>query len=440
MSTFTTMQMALSGIRAQSRAMEDISGNIANVRTTAFKRFDTSFAEMVSALSSTSQPAPGGVTTRTRANSLIVGEIQNTGSKTAMALNGEGFFPVRAGDGSAAYTRRGDFAVADAGAGLLQLVNGAGLALKPDKEENTLPITINRNATQRGAATSEVTYKLNLPSVPKTALYDPTVPGSELLAPELSRDITGADLGAFLQQTVVGGSLPIHNEGGDQLALEFRWGKLSGAPDGDKWALFYLSDKGAVDGQPIWSKAGEYEFTDNQLSGVLDQTGAQSPLTGLQIANLMVEGEAIGPVRLVHGNGGVTQFADSRGTPVPTALSQNGYPPGVHQEVSIGPEGQVMQLFTNGRSEEIGRVQLYNFANPDALERGSGGELRWREEAGGPKEISSNKLVTGAIEGSNIDLPHEFSMLILTQQAYSASTRVISAADDMMKGALDELR
>jgi flagellar hook protein FlgE len=288
--------------------------------------------------------------------------------------------------------------------------------------------------------TSEIGYKLNLPLTPKTGRYDRDVPGSEYLSPELNKNITAADVGPFLGQTLSGGSLPIHDAGGGKLDLEFRWGKLSGAPNPDKWALFYLRDQGAADGQTMWSKAGEYEFAGSQLSAVRDAADAESPLDSLVIEDLTVKGEVIGPVRLLHGPSGVTQFADARGQPVPTTLTQDGYSRGEHTGISIGPEGQVMQAFSNGINVEVAKIQLYNFANPEGLERGDGGELLYNTTAGQPTDIAADDLVTGALEGSNIDLPHEFSMLILTQQAYSASTRMISAADEMMKGALDEMR
>ena len=48
MGIFGAMTTAVGGLRAQSYALENISGNIANSQTTAFKRVDTSFSDLVS--------------------------------------------------------------------------------------------------------------------------------------------------------------------------------------------------------------------------------------------------------------------------------------------------------------------------------------------------------------------------------------------------------
>ena len=50
------------------------------------------------------------------------------------------------------------------------------------------------------------------------------------------------------------------------------------------------------------------------------------------------------------------------------------------------------------------------------------------------------KLVAGSLEGSNTDIAEEFSRMIVTQQAYSANTRVMSTAQDMLRDVMNILR
>ena len=47
MGIFGALTTAVTGLRAQSFALENISGNIANSQTTAFKRVDTSFQDLI---------------------------------------------------------------------------------------------------------------------------------------------------------------------------------------------------------------------------------------------------------------------------------------------------------------------------------------------------------------------------------------------------------
>ena len=47
MGIFGALNTAVAGMRAQSYALENVSGNIANSQTTAFKRIDTSFQDLI---------------------------------------------------------------------------------------------------------------------------------------------------------------------------------------------------------------------------------------------------------------------------------------------------------------------------------------------------------------------------------------------------------
>jgi flagellar hook protein FlgE len=49
-------------------------------------------------------------------------------------------------------------------------------------------------------------------------------------------------------------------------------------------------------------------------------------------------------------------------------------------------------------------------------------------------------LRSGALEGSNTDIAEEFSKMIITQQAYSANTRVISTSQQMLQETLNVVR
>ena len=136
MGIFGALTTSVGGLRAQSYALENVSGNIANSQTTAFKRIDTSFPRSHSAnLQSTAQLA-GGVTTQSRSTNSVQGDVQTASVATFMAINGNGFFAVQKPgnftdgtpvfDGVDRYTRRGDFQLDKNG----YLVNGAGYYLQ----------------------------------------------------------------------------------------------------------------------------------------------------------------------------------------------------------------------------------------------------------------------------------------------------------------------
>ena len=45
----------------------------------------------------------------------------------------------------------------------------------------------------------------------------------------------------------------------------------------------------------------------------------------------------------------------------------------------------------------------------------------------------AGQIVTNSTEGSNVDIATEFTKLIVAQQAYSANTKVVTTADQMLQ-------
>lgn len=133
MGLFTALSNSISGASAQSLALNNISGNIANTQTAGFKSTETSFADMLAETDRSTQLA-GGVSPGTRNSLNIQGTVQSTGVSTNLAISGNGYFIVRKNTGTTqspsftgdtGYTRRGDFAPDASG----YLSNGAGYYL-----------------------------------------------------------------------------------------------------------------------------------------------------------------------------------------------------------------------------------------------------------------------------------------------------------------------
>ena len=118
MGLFGALTTAVTGLRAQSFALENVSGNIANSQTIGFKRIDTSFQDLIPDDIPSRQKA-GNVMASSRATNTVQGDVQNASIGTFMAVNGDGFFVVAKPSsfvdgrpvfsGTNLYTRRGDF-------------------------------------------------------------------------------------------------------------------------------------------------------------------------------------------------------------------------------------------------------------------------------------------------------------------------------------------
>src|SRR6202451_1595765 len=93
MGIFDALTTAVAGLQAQSFALQNISGNIANSQTTGYKETDTSFQDLVSQAALGSQTS-GGVISNSISTNTVQGSIQSTSVATDMAINGQGFFVV----------------------------------------------------------------------------------------------------------------------------------------------------------------------------------------------------------------------------------------------------------------------------------------------------------------------------------------------------------
>lgn len=112
------MYLAAEGAQAQSKRLEVIANNMANVDTAGFKPdvaiFQSRYAEAIQQgqvpANTRGLPAQGGgVKTIETRTDFQPGRMQPTGDRGDVAIVGEGFFLVESGDGEPLLTRAGSF-------------------------------------------------------------------------------------------------------------------------------------------------------------------------------------------------------------------------------------------------------------------------------------------------------------------------------------------
>ncbi len=74
------------------------------------------------------------------------------------------------------------------------------------------------------------------------------------------------------------------------------------------------------------------------------------------------------------------------------------------------------------------------------FKRGDGGVFSATQQSGEPILSMNGGIVGSSLEASNTDISEEFTKLIVTQQAYAANTRIVSAADSMLQETLNMMR
>jgi flagellar hook protein FlgE len=243
MGIFDALTTAVAGLQAQSFALQNISGNIANSQTTGFKETDTSFQDLVSQAALNEQTS-GGVISSSVATNTVQGSIQSTTVATDMAINGAGFFVVSKPTGLTDnqpqfsgvdnYTRAGDFQMSSSG----YLVNSAGYYLMgipvnatTGNPEGSVPQVLQfDNNFIPAQATTSISYNVNLPSTPTSGQIAPgdfannPVAGAEILGngATIAPDATAAGTGTvsnLTDATLLSGGSGLGITSGDKIII-----------------------------------------------------------------------------------------------------------------------------------------------------------------------------------------------------------------------------
>jgi len=250
--------------------------------------------------------------------------------------------------------------------------------------------------------------------------------------------VTANDLTAFTNESISGGAVTAYNAAGTPVNLQLRWAKVDSATLGnthqDTWELFYQTSTTATGTAPAWVNSGTV-FT-------FDASGALSSPAGssLNIPNVSVDGQTLGTLSVNIASGALTQFASSSGSATINGITQNGFAAGQLQSVAVNNSGIVVGTFSNGQNIDLASVTLSHFNGTNYLKALDGSAYQ-ATDLSGPAIIGASGSISGSsLEGSNTDIADEFTKLIVTQQAYSANTKVITTANNMVQDLLNVLR
>jgi flagellar hook protein FlgE len=250
--------------------------------------------------------------------------------------------------------------------------------------------------------------------------------------------VVGNDTAIFQKESISGGAVTAFNSAGTPVNLQLRWAKTDsaslGSPHQDSWNLFYQSDPNATGTQVAWVNTGT-TFTFGANGALTSPSGS-----AIAVPNVSVSGQTLGNITINVGSGGLTQFASTGGTATINTISQNGYAAGQLQSVAISNSGLVIGTFSNGQNLDLASVTLSHFNGTNYLKSLDGGAYAVTDQSG-PAIIGASGTISGSsLEGSNTDIADEFTKLIVTQQAYSANTKVITTANSMVQDLLNVLR
>lgn len=120
------------------------------------------------------------------------------------------------------------------------------------------------------------------------------------------------------------------------------------------------------------------------------------------------------------------------------AINQDGNANGELQTMSVQPNGNIVGLYSNGKSLPLFQIQIATFSNPAGLTN-TGGNL-WKVSSNSgdpiirePGTAGSGTLTPGVLEGSNVDIASEFTRLITAQRGFQVNARVIQTTDSILQ-------
>lgn len=413
----SSFSIALSGLTADSDALDVVGNNLANLNTTGYKDNTVSFYDLLQqSIAGGSTQIGGGVSAPQTERVFSQGSIQATGGNYDAAVNGNGFFVVQNQDGQTLFTRAGNFQL-DANGNLVtatgQFVQGW---TAQDGVLNTSGpvgnITIPSNALQTPSATQNMALSLNLNAA----------------------GVVGESSGSFSTSIQVVDSLGVSHD----LTVSF----TETAPG--SWT--YNVD---IPGQDLTS--GTAGTPSNVATGTLtfDANGnltapaapAQVPLSITGLSDGANDMNINWNLATEDGNGTplITQYA---ATSAVSASTQDGVPASQVTQVSIANGGAITAQFSNGNQVVIGQLALASVSNPDSLI--SVGQNNYEVGAGTATPVigvpgtgTLGEVEGGSLETSTVNIATEFTNLIVYQNSYEANSKVISTLDQITQNLLN---
>lgn len=415
----------LSGLNASSKSLDVIGHNIANSNTVGFKHSRAEFNEMVaSAMGASSSTNTGiGVSVAAVSQQFTQGVTTPSANGLDMAINGDGFFVVQTGTGTA-YTRNGAFQLNKAGE--LVTVNG-------DKVQG---YTVDPTT---GLRTSVALSNLVFPAgTPIPAKQTSTVTATLNLDARVDQNAVPAPA-----RSTYGTSLEVFDEQGMATPLSMYFQK-SGA---NTWTVYDSLDPNAMPiGQMVFSSTGKLQ-TVAAYSGATDPGGLNPGDAGYVPQFAAPTGTTLtttvtttnpnnpnpGPWPVDIDLGKVTQMGSAFSV---AKLTQDGYATGELTAVNVASDGTLLATYSNGVTRAEAQLALAKFTNSQGLQPDGNNNWVASNDSGPPVYGSAGSGSFGVIQGnaleeSTVDLTAQLVGMMTAQRAYQANAQTIKTQDQI---------
>ncbi|MEZ0344403.1 MAG: flagellar hook-basal body complex protein [Caldimicrobium sp.] len=455
MSLFGVMYVGYTGLYSDSMATRVGADNITNLNTVGFKGSRTEFANMLLRESEVFGREKGyGTNVKTIRPLFSQGPVQTTDIPTDLAIAGKGFFILQDDKGNIFYTRDGQFFINEVDKDHFTLQNSLGMnLLGADPEAKTADLTTLKPylipKVMPAKATSTLSAELILdartPTNTTTLIdkYDATTRPDKPL-----EDGSYSWVFDWYIYDKTGDMVPVklYVDRGDtpntyEVLLALSNPSKDGRGDGKmKGAFLY--------GTLTFGGSGDIvsaEFSEVSLDGTLtplDLTALGKPKTTLNINGNTQEvtldlGFTVNSDSSITRERGAIKMIANAFTQL--GFTQDGYPLGIFDRIEvINEEGLIKAWYTNQKDIPVARIFLADFSGyEESLEKLGNGLFRARPGVTtylfAPSSAERGRIISGALEGSNVDLASEMVNLIVLQRSFQSNSRVITTSDQMLE-------
>ncbi|MBI4911337.1 MAG: flagellar hook protein FlgE [Acidobacteria bacterium] len=420
MGLYSAFYASLSALGANSSALGVIGNNLANLNTIGYKGSSATFQDIFSA-------SLGGLTSQGNGNPLQIGlgtrlgvvaqnfgqgSFASTQNPLDMAIQGSGFFTVQTKDGRVAFTRAGNFTrdnngflVTSDGSQVLGWNRDPTTGLV-NTSQTPAAVQIAAGFTTQALATAHFRLGINLNSN-----QDPTAAAPHLTSP-----------------------IQLYDSQGNIHTLNIQFTKQAAPPN--TWTYTIVDPNGTASFTPA-VVTGSLTF--NASGNLITPPAGANPSFQVDWNNGTATQTVTWDVRNSDGSSNLTQYASASST---NSSYQDGYGAGSLRDLSVDQNGIISGTFTNGQVLALAQVAIATFANPNGLLQIGNSSWSQTIASGAPTIGIANQGGRGGILGanlelSNVDVAEEFTRLIVSQRGYQASSRVVTATDQLLQETLN---
>lgn len=423
MGILRSFNIGVTGLQAQGAGMGVIGDNIANAGTNGFK---SSRAEFQDVLATSLKGIDGGdqfgAGTKLAHIKQIMsqGDVARTDVSTDLAINGNGFFAVKAPFGSG-YSRDGSMHFNKDG----ELVNSDGYQVLGFKYNEKGEPTNKMESIKLGSA---------------------TIPAESTTKVGLSMNIDSrADVKQFNIEkpddtSNFNTSVTVYDNIGTPRIVNIYFNKLSN----NNWEYRALVDgkdaEGGEEGKMVEMASGTLKFDDKgRLSEEVENSNAFNFNKGAQPGQKIEFdfGKAIS-----EGGDGREASTQYGSTSTVSKTTSDGFEAATIGSLSFNDKGVLTAVYTNGESREVAQIGVAKFENNEGLFK-MGRNLFKESKASGevsmgrPGEGGRGEVLSRSIELSNVDLANEFVSLMNSQRNFTANAKALTTADQMLQEVLN---